>query len=278
MEEDKLYLEEHGIPMLLNLLIATVARSQPDNPISKMVDKLEHLGNWLLCQAAKAKILREKHRSKEAQRLLTETLKLKGVLGHDDPTTCIVMTELGRTLQDLGEMEQAEACYREALEVQERVLGASHRDTNSTANHLGLGLRLQGRFEEAGVLYQRVIKFATSTLGPEHMDTVSAQINFAGCLADQGKWEEALPLFKIALEMREKTLGVDNPRTINSRINVALAWMHLPKEGNKARRAEGRATMAQARKDLLEKCHKPESHPWIKKCNKYILKFDNKET
>lgn len=245
-----------------------------------MVTKLSNLKHWILCQAERAKKLRDSNRSEEASTLLQECLALKSVMGPDNPTMSIVVAELGRAYQDLGQNEDAEACYREALAAQERVVGRDHHDTIATANHLGLVLRLQDKFEEAGVLYQRVIDFASTSLGKDHMDTISALINYAGCLADQGCWEKALPLFKTALEKREASLGYDNPRTINSRINMALAWMHLPKEkeGNETLRAEGRATMAQARDDLINRCKKTDNHPWILKCDKYIILYDNGET
>ncbi|MBV8330189.1 MAG: tetratricopeptide repeat protein, partial [Verrucomicrobia bacterium] len=57
--------------------------------------------------------------------------------GPKDPETAEAINELAVLFQKNGEYTKAEPLYRQALAIQQKVLGAEHLDTAATLNALG---------------------------------------------------------------------------------------------------------------------------------------------
>ena len=76
--------------------------------------------------------------------------------------------EPGRNLRNEGKFAQAETLYRQALEIQRRVLTLKHDDTLFTMMQLGsikLGL---GKYQEGEALAREASENIRQFLGPEH--------------------------------------------------------------------------------------------------------------
>ena len=78
------------------------------------------------------------------------------------------MHNLAIVLREQGQWQEAEQMYREALEVQRRVLGLEHLDTLASMHSLGVVLRDQGKWQEAEEMLGEVLELMFTALGSEH--------------------------------------------------------------------------------------------------------------
>ena len=71
------------------------------------------------------------------------------ILGAEHPSTLASVYTLAICLQTRGQLKDAEALYRRALEAQERTLGAEHPSTLTLANNLAICLKARGQLKDA---------------------------------------------------------------------------------------------------------------------------------
>src|SRR5262245_29269422 len=137
--------------------------------------------------------------------------------------------EEGLDLLNRGRSREAEKPIRQALRIDEKVLGKEHPDTATTTNNLASCLHGQGKYAEALTLHRQALRIREKALGKEQPATALSYKNLADCLHEQGKYAEALPLYRQVLEICEKVLGKEHPRTAASYTNLALGLTHLGK-------------------------------------------------
>eukprot|EP00808_Paulinella_micropora_P011515 g70249.t1 len=131
--------------------------------------------------------------------------------GKTDEATLLLVDEVGRLIQDLGDVKGAEEFVRRSLEAREKMLGPEHPNTLTSANNLATLLKQQGELAEAELLYRTALQGFEKTLGPEHPDTLTS-----------GKLAEAELLLRRALQGQEKTFGAEHPFTLISVNNLGL--------------------------------------------------------
>src|SRR5215469_3173710 len=102
------------------------------------------------------------------------------------------MNNIAYTLEKEGRYAEAESVYRDALQIQRRVLGLEHPDTLLTMDNLNNTLAEQGRYTDAEKLCRQTLDIRAKILGPEHRDTATSKYELAGLLARQGRLNEAL--------------------------------------------------------------------------------------
>jgi tetratricopeptide (TPR) repeat protein len=117
---------------------------------------------------------------------------------------------------------------KQALELQERVLGAEYPDILTTRHWMAFVSDKQGKYEEALGIYGGVLSIRERVLGAEHPSTLTTRHNMAYALDSQGKYEEALGIYGEVLSIKERVLGAEHPDTLTTRHNMALA---LNKQG-----------------------------------------------
>jgi len=110
------------------------------------------------------------------------------------------MNNIAFTLEKEGRYAEAESVYRDALQVQRRVLGPQHPDTLLTMDNLNNTLAEQGRYAEAERLCRETLDIRRRVLGPEHRDTATSKYELAGLLARQGRPNEALAELRDAVD------------------------------------------------------------------------------
>ncbi len=114
---------------------------------------------------------------------------------------------------------EVEPLMREALGIQERVLGADHPDVARTLNNLGALYWTQDRYADALPLYERTRAIFEKTLGPDHPNLAALLSNLGETYWKLKRYDEAEPLFRRALAIKEKALAPGNPSiaiTLNS--------------------------------------------------------------
>ena len=74
-------------------------------------------------------------------------------------------TLFANTLRDQGKYAEAEAEYKEVIQLEENVLGPEHRDTLNACYNLAYQLGQEGKREQAKAFAERAVKSAANVLG-----------------------------------------------------------------------------------------------------------------
>ena len=82
------------------------------------------------------------------------------------------MNSLAATLLRQGRYAEAEKLYRQAFDLQRRVLGPENPHTLATMGSLGWAVAQQGRYAEAEKLERAAFEIERRVQGPEHQDTL----------------------------------------------------------------------------------------------------------
>jgi len=98
-----------------------------------------------------------------------ETKKLLGSLLHN----------VGWCSDIKGQYIEAEAIYRQTLQLKETVLGKDHPDTLVSMINVAESLRQQGKYAEAETLYRQTLQLQETVLGKDHPDTLMSMNNLA---------------------------------------------------------------------------------------------------
>ena len=89
-------------------------------------------------------------------------------LGPEHPNVAATVNNLGRVLQDLGDLAGAQAAFQRALAIWEQHLGPEHPNLATTVNNLGLVLRDLGDLAGAQAAYQRALAIFVKFLPDQH--------------------------------------------------------------------------------------------------------------
>lgn len=128
----------------------------------------------------------------------------------------------GQAYKDQGNLDEAEPCFRKALDLCKETMGPKHPSTLALVNNLGLLLKDMGKLDAAEPLYQQALNGSRATLGDRHPSTVISITNYGLLLKDQGKLDEAKGLLEEAYETRKETMGENNPSTQASYNNLQM--------------------------------------------------------
>ena len=82
----------------------------------------------------------------------------KKVLRKDHPLTLKSISELGKVLQSLGKLPEAESCFKEAAEAQLRTMGPDHVDTLAAIKRHRMLLDAQGIQVKTQELHSPMVK------------------------------------------------------------------------------------------------------------------------
>ncbi|KAL4811582.1 hypothetical protein BDW67DRAFT_41010 [Aspergillus spinulosporus] len=123
-----------------------------------------------------------------------------------------------------GRYYEAEALYRELLELDQGRKGPEHPSTLTSMANLASTYRNQGRWNEAEKLQVEVMETRKAVLGAEHPSTLTSMANLASTYRNQGRWNEAEKLQVEVMETRKAVLGAEHPSTLTSMANLAYTW------------------------------------------------------
>ncbi|QDT96282.1 FxSxx-COOH system tetratricopeptide repeat protein [Gimesia aquarii] len=121
----------------------------------------------------------------------------------------------------VGEYEEAEPLYLQAMEISRTVLGENHPDFATSLNNLASLYTSQGRYEEAEPLYLQAKEIRRTVLGENHPSFATSLNNLAFLYENQGRYEEAEPLYQQAKEIRRTVLGENHPSFATNLNNLA---------------------------------------------------------
>lgn len=149
--------------------------------------------------------------------------KLEQVSELEYSNTITLMNNLAAALQNRGNLSEAAAIQKAALERLERTPGDNDLDglTAAVMNNLADTLRKQGKLGEAATIQRRVIRNQERIHGKEHHFTVVAMNNLAWTLKEQGRLQEAMSMQEMVLDIRRRTLGKEHTSTLIAMNNLA---------------------------------------------------------
>lgn len=132
-------------------------------------------------------------------------------------------TQLLHLSFNLANILRDQARYREALEIDERVLarqrellGPVHSNTLMTAGGHAADLRAVGRYDDALALEESTSAAWSEALGQENPRALAAANNLAVSYRVVGRFNEARRLDEKVLGMRKRLLGETHPLTLHS--------------------------------------------------------------
>ena len=110
-----------------------------------------------------------------------------------------------------GKYCEAEAEYRQCLEIDRATIGEAHPGYAMLLSNLGNVVRDQGRAAEAEALLRHALKIGREVIGDDHSDYAGYLNNLAGAVCDQGRAAEAEAMLRQALKIDLATIGEDHP-------------------------------------------------------------------
>ncbi len=147
-----------------------------------------------------ARALRELGQADSAKLLATRALGIyEQSLGPDHPQTVGLLATVALMQRATGEVDLAEALYREALEKYLALGESGARGAATTMNNLAFLLRGEGERAEAEALYRRSFEEYGSWRTPPETQILLA--NLASVLWDQGKKDDAFEVLSERLDL-----------------------------------------------------------------------------
>jgi len=114
------------------------------------------------------------------------------------------MDNLASAYTSEGNYEQAEAFFRQILEICRRVRGPSHPITLHILSDFASMYQQQGKYALAETYAAQALAGERHALGPEHPDTMNSASDLALALVSEGRFAESEPLAREAVETDRK--------------------------------------------------------------------------
>lgn len=167
-------------------------------------------------------------------------------------TTHPLVWRAGKSLGDLGLVEEAVGYWQDAVVTATRVLGPDHNDTLVARGHLARWKGEAGNASAAVTAYEELLKDQIRVVGPDHIDTLIIRHNLAYWKGEAGDPKGAELAFSALLTEFVNVLGADNPSTLTTRHHLA-AWQG--KSGDASGAAQAFEVLLEDRLRVLDPDH-----------------------
>lgn len=137
------------------------------------------------------------------------------------PGQASLYSEYATLLQSLARYAEAEPLCRQAIALDEKVLGPNHPRVAARLSNLAVLLRATARVSEAETLYRRAIQIDEESQGPDHPELAVHINNLAVLLHGARRLAEAEPLYRRALTIDETAHGPNHPKVAIRLSNLA---------------------------------------------------------
>jgi len=148
-------------------------------------------------------------------------------LGDEHPLNLVVVTQLGITYKNKGDLEEAETLYRLVLEKSEALYGADHPKMLASMVNLGALLHERAEFSEAESLYLKAIALGNKYFEPNHSDLLTTRSNLASMYYGSKNYPKAADQFRELIKVQAESIGVGHPFVCRTRSNLAMTLKKL---------------------------------------------------
>jgi len=173
-----------------------------------------------------------------------EALAMKSRLPEvfDAADLALSLKNLGTALREAGDLDGAEATFRQALSDLDQVAGATDLARASIEHHLGSVLRERGNLPRARELLERTLATRLRLRGPGHRQTLETELELALLEQAEGRLEGAEERLRRVLDLRRQQFGPTHPDLAETLLPLARV---LTDRGDLdgARRAAAEAVM-----------------------------------
>ena len=176
------------------------------NEHEAVADSLNSLGN----------LFYNKRDYTAAEPLLRQAVAMQRKLGGDETALALYQSNLAQTMQDVGNLDEAEKLNRESLAIQRKLLGEVHPDVVSSLNNLAVLLLKKRDLDGAEQTFRELLAAGRKLYGEENHHVGLYMANLGYVLSEKGNQTEAESLMRRALEVRRKTLPAGSPEIAHS--------------------------------------------------------------
>ncbi len=128
------------------------------------------------------------------------------ILGDDHPRVGMHLGNLAFVVQNLGDLKQAEALYRDAIHRKEKAYGLRSAQTAAAQSDLGGLLQREGRLDEAEPLLRSAVDSTLAKWGPDHYWVGWSRVSLGMLLHEKGDLAGAENEYRQALDIYDKAL------------------------------------------------------------------------
>lgn len=151
--------------------------------------------------------------------------------GSVHPCVAMVLTNLGNLILRSGQnLNQAESCYRRALDIRRAVSGAMHMETAGAMNSLANLLMSLDKLEEAEFLFRGSLQIYENIFGENHADTALALNNLANLLKKKKLFADSEVLYSRSFLACKAVLGDKHPRTLMAAYSLCVSIVESQKK------------------------------------------------
>ena len=144
--------------------------------------------------------------------------------GHADLVR--TLNELGATMRELSEFDDAAVLHERAVEMSRRILGDSAEETAVSLAGLGLARQLQGRYDDAEAMLRQALAFQPHT--PAARNHRAMVLSNVGWLEEaRGNPAAAESAFAESLAIRRELLGPMHPQLALALYNLSYMRMRM---------------------------------------------------
>jgi tetratricopeptide (TPR) repeat protein len=177
----------------------------------------ERSEDFLRCLHLCGDILHILHRPAEAERLFRQAWQGRlALLGEGHLKTLRSADMVVVTLNAQGKWNDGEEIALRALDVRERVFGATHDEFGMKVKSLAFSYYLAKRYEQSAKLYRRLYNISKEYYGEESEEAIDISSMLALALTWQGKAFEAELILRKVVQARECEYGLWHEMTIES--------------------------------------------------------------
>lgn len=136
-------------------------------------------------------------------------------------------TGLAHTLFGVGRFEEADPIYREAIELEEKMKGSSHRSVATKLANAANNDTMLGRFDRANARYRRALQIHHEAGEEPYEPHAAAHLGYGSSLAWQGRIDEALAQKRLGIRKWAEYDELDSPQDLRyGSYHVGYALMH----------------------------------------------------
>jgi tetratricopeptide (TPR) repeat protein len=150
----------------------------------------------------------------EARKLLAGTLSRAG---KNSDVVATILNNLGSVYQDMGDLREAERCYRRAVEMIESTTGPESIGLASPLNNLGSLYLEQSKYSKSIEVRRRSLAIREKAYGPDNPEVAAVLRNLAVAYMAAGAFAEAEGALQRSLAILENAFGPNTTR-------AALVW------------------------------------------------------
>lgn len=146
------------------------------------------------------------------------------------PAASALLERTGIYLHEHASYALAEALFKRALHIRERLPESEPDQVASVLTNLARLYRDQSKYEQAEPLYLRAMRTVEESLGPEHVQVASVLASLGYLYLEQGRYEQAEFLYLRALRIAEESLGPEHVQVANVLNNLAILYKYQGKD------------------------------------------------